>query len=200
MAPREHVPDLDDEYSDDGDDGHLAGAGSLLSISIRHKRPATAAIRPKTLSERVVDHWKATRTEKGQVDASDFNTGDLAGVWAHCFEFEPDQRSRGVRIVRVGRIIDGLVESDDPAFDTGRADAMRQTPEIAAMLIDWLRRLANDCFQTREPISERETFPVKDGSVDYSCTVIPVTKRQLVPISVVGLIESVERHPTSKGL
>ena len=197
MAPREHVPDLDDEYGDDADDGHLDGAGSLLSINIRHKR-AASDIRPRSLSEKFVDHWTAMNKQKGWVEAADFNTGELAGIWPYCFELQPERWSKSFRVVRIGRILDSVVGFTEMGTDNLRNDVMRRTPEIAAMLIDWLRRLASESFQAGEPMSERESFPVRAGTIDYTCTVLPLTNRQSVPASVVGVIESVEAEPTSK--
>jgi hypothetical protein len=198
MAPREHVPDLDDEYGEETDDGHLAGAGSLLSINIRNKRPASD-IRPRSLSEKLVDHWTAMNKQKGWVEAADFHTGELAGVWAYCFELEPDRWSKTFRVVRIGRILDGVVGFADAGLDNVQNDITRRTPEIAAMLIDWLRRLASESYEAKEPMSERESFPVRAGNAAYSCTVLPLTNRQFVPVSVVGVIETVEGDPISKG-
>jgi hypothetical protein len=190
MAPRQHVPDLDDEYGDEADDGNLAGAGSLLSINIRNKR-ATSDIRPRTLSEKLVDHWTATKNRRGWVEATDLSSGELAGVWPYCFELEPDRWAKGFRVVRIGRILDGVIGFSDAGLDHGQNDVMRTTPEIAAMLIDWVRNLAAESFQSREPLSERESFAAQSGTVTYSCTVMPLTNRQFVPVSVVGVIENV---------
>lgn len=192
------MPELDDEYDDDSGDGHLAGAGSLLSISIRNKRPAAAAVRQHTLSERLVDHWKSVRTQKGYVDATDFTNSDFASIWGHCFEFEPDRWSRGFRIIRIGHVLDahdGLFES---GLEADQSNVMQRSPEVAAMLIDWLKTLADQSFRACEPINERETLPVQNDGVDYSCTVLPLTNRQAVPVSVVGLIETIEKHPDLK--
>ncbi len=193
MAPKEYVPDMDDEFGE-GDDGDLSGAGSLLSINIKNKRLASAVARPKTLSEKLLDHWKATKSEKGWVHAADFGTNELNGIWNHCFEFEPEAGSRNVRIVRIGRVLEsvaGLAETD---ADSGQNDVMRRSPELAAMLVDWVRVMAGKCFQARAPIFERESFPVSTGSLEYSCTVVPLMNPQGVTVSIAGLIESVESH------
>jgi hypothetical protein len=193
------VPELDDEFDDDTGDGHLAGAGSLLSINIRNgKRPVSVA-RQRTLSERLVDHWKSVRTQKGGVDASDFTNSDFAGAWGHFFEFEPDRWSRGFRIIRIGHVLDGGEHILETGFAPDQSDIMRRSPEVAAMLIDWLKTLATESFRKRQPIIQRDTLPIQTGGMDYSCTVIPLTNRQAVPVSVIGLIETVEGSQTPKG-
>ena len=186
------MPDFDDEYGDD--DGDLSGAGSLLSINIRGKKVAnpTVAVLPRTLSEKLIDHWKATKRQKGWVTQADFTTAELSGIWNHCFEFEPEYRSRKLRIKRVGRILDGVAGLAETGYSPEQNDVMGRMPELAGMLIDWLKTLAGDSYQTREPISERDTFPMRSGSVSYSCTVVPITDRQSIPVSVIGLIESVD--------
>ena len=200
MAPRENVPEFDDEYGDD--DGDLAGAGSLLSIKIRNKRLGnpTVAVRPRTMSETLIDHWKAMKAQKGWVDQTDFSTAELSGIWNHCFEFEPDYRSKTFRIKRIGRILDGVAGLAETGYSPEQNDVMGQMPELAGMLIDWLKTLAADSFEAREPISERETFPIQSGSIAYSCTVAPLTDRQFAPVSVIGLIESVEGRSNQRGL
>ena len=62
-------------------------------------------------------------------------------------------------------------------------------------MFDWLKKLADQSFRTREPINEREALPGQNTGVDYSCTVLPLTNHQAVPVSVVGLIETIERNP-----
>ena len=192
------MPELDDEYDEGDGDGHLAGAGSLLSINIRNKKPTVQA-RARTLSERMVDHWTSVRNQKGCVDATDFTNSDFATAWGHCFEFEPDRWSRGFRIIRIGRVLDGTEGLLETGFEADQSDVMRRSPEVAAMLIDWLKTLADESFRAREPITERETLPVQTGGRDYSCTVLPLTNRQGVPVSVVGLIETIEGSRTPKG-
>lgn len=199
MAPREDVPDLDDEFGDDTDDGHLAGAGSLLSIKIRGKRHVPD-VRPRTLSERLVDHWTAVMGEKGRFEASDFSNPAMTEIWSHCFEFELDAQGKYVRVKRIGRIVDGFAGITESGFEVGRRDLMRRSPELAAMLIAWLESLAQNSYRSRKPLTESESFPIRAGNVAYTCTVVPLINQQSVPVSVAGLIESVERNSNENGL
>ncbi len=187
------MPEFDDEYGDE-EDGDVTGAGSLLSINIRNKKLGnpTITVRPRTLSEKLIDHWKSTKAQKGWVGQADFSTSELSGIWNHCFEFEPEFRSRNLRIKRVGRILDGVAGLAETGYSPAQNDVMGRMPELAGMLIDWLKTLASESYQTHEPIFERDTFQMLSGSVSYSCTVVPITNRQSVPVSVIGLIESVD--------
>ena len=190
----------EDEFDDDND-GDLAGAGSLLSINIRNKHLATARtfVRPRTLSEKLLDRWNAVMAQKEWVGEADLAEGQFADTWSHCFEFERDPASGNVRVKRIGKIFDGFAGLTESGFSLGRRDAMRRTPEIAAMLITWLRSLAERSYKSREPQTESESFPIDEDSVRYTCTVVPLIDQQSVPVSVVGLIESVESHSSKEG-
>jgi hypothetical protein len=173
------VADLDGpeaiDSDDTPDDGSVAeSAASLLSISLRRRRPMTVAApppprraappRPRGLTE----SWDLARGSRAyptpaEIDDATVTASGFQGVLVRCAE--------DGRFLQVRRVFGSPTQSDGNA----EGGAPRWEEQNSAMVLEWLSTLGRETVRAGGPIDARDVFPGRNGGVAWRAVILPLS-------------------------
>lgn len=172
------VADPDGPEANDSDDtpdeGSVAdNAASLLSISMRRRRPvaapqpaprrAAAPPRPRSLSEA----WDLARRDHpypapADIDDATVTAGGYQGVLVRCAE--------DGRFLQVRRVFGSPVPAGSPAEDLPRWEEQN-----TAMVLEWLSTLGREAVRAGGPVEAADVFPSRRTGVPWRAVVLPLS-------------------------
>lgn len=166
-------PEADDS-DDTPDEGSVAdNAASLLSISMRRRKPMAAAQpaprraptppRPRSPSEA----WELARRNlpypaPADIDDATVTAGGYQGVLVRCAE--------DGRFLQVRRVFGSPVPSGSPAGDLPRWEEQN-----TAMVLEWLSTLGREAVRAGGPVEAADVFPSRRTGVPWRAIVLPLS-------------------------
>lgn len=165
-------PEANDS-DDTPDEGSVAeSAASLLSISLRRRRPAAApppvrrpAAPPRPRSP--LESWNMARRNRAfptpaDIDDAVIIAGGFQGVLVKCTE--------DGRFLQVRRVFGSPVPADGSAGDLPRWDEQN-----TAMVLEWLSTLGREAVRAGGPVEAADVFPSRRSGVPWRAVILPLS-------------------------
>jgi hypothetical protein len=163
-----------DDSDDTPDEGSVAdSAASLLSISMRRRKPMAAAqpaprraaAPPKPRSP--IEAWSLARRNQpypapADIDDATVTSGGYQGVLVRCAE--------DGRFLQVRRVFGSAMPSAGPAEDPPRWEEQN-----TAMVLEWLSTLGREAVRAGGPVEAADVFPSRRTGVPWRAIVLPLS-------------------------